>query len=198
MPLLIMTPQDNQILRKLLSGNQRFVNGKSEHPHQDVRRLTQVAAVQKPIAVIVSCSDSRVPPEIIFDTGLGDLFVIRTAGHVVDDVVLGSIEFAVANLGVSLVLVLGHERCGAVQAALKSENPTGHVLALVTAIRTAIAVESNGEADPVENAVHAEVQYAVHQISRSKPILLEAVQSRKISVHGARYDLDTGEVTVIL
>src|ERR1043165_1234695 len=116
-------------LKRLLDGNARFVAGKSTEP-QGVALVERRAALtkdQKPFAIIVSCSDSRVPPELIFDVGLGDIFVVRTAGEVVDNIDTGSIEYAVEHLGVSLIVVLGHERCGAVSAAVSGGNESGHI-----------------------------------------------------------------------
>src|SRR5437763_16489649 len=129
-------------LRQLLSGNNRYVAAQMLHPRQGVQRGQQVAPRQQPLAAILSCADSRVPPEIVFDQGLGDLFVIRVAGNTADDVALGSLEYAVEHLGVHLVLVLGHERCGAVQATYdmltKGEALPGHIAALAVPIVPAV------------------------------------------------------------
>src|SRR5574341_698654 len=118
-------PTSEQALRKLLEGHQRYLRGQPLHQHQEAGWRVSLAYSQHPFAVILGCGDSRVPPEIIFDQGLGDLFVIRTAGHVLDAAVLGSVEYGLEKLNIPLVVVLGHERCGAVQAAVKAMETGG-------------------------------------------------------------------------
>jgi carbonic anhydrase len=128
----------DQALQELMNGNKRYVAAELAHPNQTAARRAEVAKGQDPFAIIVGCSDSRVPPEIIFDQGLGDLFVTRVAGNIVDDVVLGSIEYAAEHLGVPLIVVLGHKRCGAVEAAAKGGDAPVHIRSLVEAIKPAI------------------------------------------------------------
>lgn len=125
------TPCAEEALQARREGNRRFATGQAIHPHQDAARREEVRPGQRPFAAILSCSDSRVPPEVIFDWGVGDLFVVRTAGHGVDDVALGSIEYAVEHLGVPLLVVLGHTRCGAVTAALHGDEAPGHIAAVI-------------------------------------------------------------------
>src|SRR5216110_584585 len=137
-----------EAISKLKEGNGRYAGGNLQHPGQTTERRAELANTQHPFATIVSCSDSRVPPEIVFDQGLGDLFVVRVAGNVIDDHALGSIEYAVDHLGVRLIVVLGHQSCGAVQAAretiaAKSKAP-GHIQSLVTAIRPAVEATAKG------------------------------------------------------
>jgi carbonic anhydrase len=188
-------------LHALLSGNKRFVAGRMLHPRQGVLRRTQVAPSQQPLAAILSCSDSRVPPEIVFDQGLGDLFVIRVAGNTADDVALGSLEYAVEHLGVHLVLVLGHERCGAVQAAhdllTKGELLHGHIAALVVPIVPAVQAAQTMSGDVVDNAVTANVRRVAAQLRTTAPILSSHVQKGTLKVVGARYGLESGVVTLI-
>jgi carbonic anhydrase len=162
------------------------------------KRRAELAKSQHPIAIIISCSDSRVPPEIVFDQGLGDLFVLRVAGNVIDDHSLGSAEYAVDHLAVRLVVVLGHQRCGAVKAAkdtigAKSEAP-GHIQSLVTAIQPAVEATVNSD---LETTVKANVKDVVRALRSSTPILKPKADSGQIRVVGAYYSLDTGSVTFL-
>jgi carbonic anhydrase len=188
-------------LQKLLEGNKRYVAGRMLHPHQGARRRAQVAPSQQPFAAILSCADSRVPPEIVFDQGLGDLFVLRVAGNTADDVVLGSLEYAVEHLGLHLVLVLGHERCGAVQAAhdllTKGEEIPGHIAALVVPIVPAVQAAQTMGGDVVDNAVTINVRMVTAQVRTTAPILASHVQKGTLKVVGARYALESGAVTLI-
>jgi carbonic anhydrase len=191
----------DQALQKLLEGHRRYVAGKPLHPRQTAARRAAVAQSQRPIAVIFGCADSRVPPEIIFDQGLGDLFVIRLAGHVLTDAVLGSVEYAVVEFEVPLILVLGHERCGAVKAAVAAvaaggTNP-GHIDTLVNAITPAVEKVKDAPGDVVDNAVRAHVTMVVEQLQSSTPLLAPLVQAGKLKIVGARNDLDGGEVDII-
>ncbi|MGZ3428686.1 MAG: carbonic anhydrase [Polyangia bacterium] len=187
----------DQALRALVAGNQAFVAAGASCARQSPARRGEVAAAQHPIAVVIGCADSRVPPEAIFGQGIGDLFVIRVAGNVVDDAVLGSIEYAVEHLGVPLVVVLGHERCGAVQAALSEEPAHGHVDAIVRRIRAAIEHARKGPGDALDNAVRANVSASVHDVQSSTPVLAPLVDKGRVKVVGARYDLDTGAVELL-
>ncbi len=187
----------NEPLKKLIEGNQKFVGSKMFHQNQSAERREEVAKGQHPIAVIVSCSDSRVPPEIIFDQGLGDLFVIRSAGNLVDDIGLGSIEYAVEHLGVQLIIVLGHERCGAVSAAVQGGEAPGHIAKLIEEINPAVEKAKKQSGDLLENAVLSNINMVVKQLQDSEPILKEFVHSKKLIIVGARYDLDDGVVTII-
>jgi carbonic anhydrase len=190
-----LTP--DQALAKLMEGNKRYASSHSEHPHQDARRRHDLEKDQHPFACILSCSDSRVPPEIVFDEGLGDLFVVRVAGEIVDNAVTGSIEYAVEHLGSKLVLVLGHEKCGAVQATLGGGEPGTHIQSLVEAISPAVIEARKKPGDPLANAVHANVQFVVRQLRQSGPILAEQLRSRRIRIVGAVYDLETGSVRLL-
>ncbi|HKC75353.1 MAG TPA: carbonic anhydrase [Chloroflexota bacterium] len=188
-------------LHELLTGNKRYTAGHMLHPRQGVQRRAQVAPRQQPLAAILSCADSRVPPEIVFDQGLGDLFVIRVAGNTADDVALGSLEYAVDHLGVHLVLVLGHERCGAVQAThdllTKGEQLPGHIAALVVPIVPAVQAAQTMRGDVVDNAVTANVRMVTAHVRTTAPILSAHVQKGALKVVGARYDLESGAVTLI-
>jgi carbonic anhydrase len=182
-------------LNRLKEGNQRYASGKTSAPRRGKDQRTLVAKAQLPFAIIVGCADSRVPPEILFDQGLGDLFVIRVAGNVLDDPSLGSIEYAVEHLGSRLIVVLGHERCGAVDAACKGGNPGAHVGSLVQAIRPAVEAARRHKGDNLlAAAVKANVQRVVDQLKGSWPVLAPEVREGKISVIGGVYDLESGLV----
>lgn len=184
-------------LKRLLDGNQRFLGQKANHPDQSKARLQEVAQAQHPYATLLTCADSRVTPEILFDEGVGDLFDIRIAGNVVTPEVLGSLEYAVALLNTPLLMVLGHERCGAVTAAVKGEQLLGHIGSFVKAIEPAVKLVKGKAGDPVENAVVANVRYQVEGLTEKSSILAQRVLEGKLKIVGGRYDLDTGEVTII-
>ncbi|HSJ01240.1 MAG: carbonic anhydrase [Verrucomicrobium sp.] len=184
-----------EALARLKTGNEHFVSNKVEHPHQTVQWRTTLATGQHPFAIVLGCADSRTSPEVLFDQGLGDLFVVRVAGNVLSDELLGSIEYAVEHLGAPLIVVLGHERCGAVKAARETiaahaEAP-GHIQSLVKAIRPAVDATSNADA---ETTCKANVINVVHALQESGPFLKERVEAGKVKVVGAHYDLDTGAV----
>ncbi|MHB8835358.1 MAG: carbonic anhydrase [Candidatus Methylomirabilia bacterium] len=187
----------DEALARLVEGNKRFVEMKLAHPDQDAGCRTALAKGQQPFAVVLGCSDSRVPPELIFDQGLGNLFVIRVAGNVADDIGLASIEYAVEHTGSQLVVVLGHERCGALTAAVKGGEFPGHLPALMTALQPAVEKSRGASADAVDAAVRANVELTAAQLRESKPILAEMVEKGEIKIVGARYDLDTGAVELI-
>ncbi len=191
-----LTP--DRALTQLLRGNERFVAGWPDHPNQSARRRREVTeAGQHPFAVILSCADSRVPPEIIFDQGLGDLFVIRVAGNVLDDIVLGTIEYAVEHLHTPLIMVLGHDKCGAVTAAVQGGEVRNHIQSLTKALRPAVEIARAQEGDAISNAIDANVHHAVTTLQASEPVLAHAVAEGQLKVVGARYNLDTGEVKLI-
>lgn len=191
-PSLTLTA--DQALKLLMDGNQRFVSHHARHPDQGARRQSELESAQHPFAVVLGCADSRVPPEVIFDQGLGDLFVLRVAGNIPDDVVTGSIEYAVEHIGVSLVMVLGHEKCGAVQATVQGGDIPGHLPAIVSRIKPAAEEARALSGDVVSNCVRLNVQHVVQQLRSSEPVLKEAVESGKLKVVGARYDLHSGKV----
>jgi carbonic anhydrase len=187
----------NLALQRLIDGNKRFVEGKATHEHQQADRRAEIAKGQNPFAIIVCCSDSRVPPEIVFDQGLGDIFVVRTAGNVVDDVGFGSVEYAVEHFGTQLVVVLGHDRCGAVSAAVSGGEAQGHVPSVIKAIRPAVEQVKGQPGDPMDNAMRAHVSNMVTKLCTTAPILPERVKAGKLVIVGARYDLDGGHVELL-
>jgi len=187
-----------EAVSKLKEGNGRYTSGNLQHPGQTTERRAELTKDQHPFAVILSCSDSRVPPEIVFDQGLGDLFVVRVAGNVIDDHGLGSIEYAVDHLGTRLIVVLGHQSCGAVKAAketvaAKGKAP-GHIQSLVTAIKPVVEATAK---DDLETTVKANVKHVVQALRSSTPILKAKVDSGEVQVIGGYYSLDTGAVTFL-
>jgi carbonic anhydrase len=193
--------ESSEALIRLLDGNERYVKFHLEHPDVSEERRGQVAQGQTPFAAIVGCADSRVPPEILFDQGLGDLFVVRVAGNIVDSALLGSLEYAVEHLGVRLVMVLGHEKCGAVKATidtLDSGTPApGSINTLVEAIRPAVEVARGLDGDLLDNAIIANVILTMNQTKATSVILSNAIRAGELLVVGGRYDLDTGAVRLL-
>jgi len=169
----------DEALQRLLEGNQRFAANKSIDLNESQSRRTEVAQGQSPFATIFSCVDSRVPPELIFDRGLGDLFVIRTAGQVIDNAVLGSLEFGVAELKIPLLMVLGHEKCGAVKATVeaveKNATAEAEINWLVDGIRPAVEAAKSQSGDLLDNAVNANISLTVERLKGSA-ILSEALE----------------------
>lgn len=189
----------DQALQKLMDGNARFVSGNVEHPDQSAERRAEVVSGQHPFAIIVGCSDSRVPPEIIFDQGIGDIFVVRTAGQVMDDAALGSIEYGAEHLGVPLVVVLGHDSCGAVKATVEGGEAPGHIASLVEAIQPAVdeARKEASEEELLNASIDINIKNIVDQLETSEPILSELVKNGELTIVGARYHLDSGEVEIL-
>ena len=188
----------DEAMRRLVEGNARFVSGQTQHPRQNAERRTELAASQHPFAIILGCADSRTGPEILFDQGLGDLFVAREAGNVVDDHTIGSIEYAVEHLHVPLIVVMGHKRCGAVAAArdivTAKGHAEGHIESVVAAIRP--AVEATAGQD-VEATCKANVRNVVLALRTSEPLLRHMIDGDQVRAVGAYYDLDTGAVTFL-
>jgi carbonic anhydrase len=182
-------------LAELKLGNAHHVEHRYQHPHQTAERERQLTAGQNPHAEILSCSDSRLPPELIFDQGLGDLFVIRVAGNVAGDVELGSLEYGAEHLHIPLLVVLGHQHCGAVTAAVQGGEAEGHISALIALLRPTVEKSRGLPGDAVENAVKVNVEMVVKQLRTSTPILATLVSEGKLKVVGAVYSLDTGKVT---
>lgn len=190
----LANPTPEEALQKLKDGNARFISGRSIRPNQDMEHLKLVAEGQNPFAIIVGCSDSRVANEIIFDQGLGDLFIIRTAGQVSSSASWGSMEFAHAILGANLIVVLGHTKCGAVSAACKVPDVPGHIVTLINAIKPAAEEAKKHPGDEVENAVKINVAMQVKQLKNLEPVMCKAVKNNKLKIQGAVYDLESGKV----
>lgn len=196
LPLLCFADpiKPEESLKRLIEGNARYASDSLERPNHDSDRREAIVSKQKPFAVIVGCSDSRVPPEIIFDQGLGDLFVVRVAGNVVSPVELDSIEYATLYLCASTVMVLGHEGCGAVKAVLADQ--TKDIEAVANLIRPAIQKSKDQPGDPLENAVKENVRLVVQQI-RNSPTLRGCEENKTLNIVGGYYNLKSGKVELV-
>ena len=214
-----------EAISRLKEGNGRFIAGNMQHPHessderafiaknsyenpdalslgmtseQAAKRRAELTKSQHPFAIILSCSDSRVPPELVFDEGLGDLFIVRVAGNVLNDEGLGSIEYGVDVLGARLIVVLGHQSCGAVDAAMKTVaakgKAPGHIQSLVTAIKPVVVATPKAD---LETTIKANVKHVADALRSSTPILKGKVDSGDIQVIGGYYTLDSGAVTFL-
>jgi len=188
-------------LKKLIYGNKRFAENKSIKPRQTDADLKNNELGQKPFATIIGCADSRVPNEIIFDQGVGDLFITRTAGQVMAEASYGTIEYATEVLNTRLIVVLGHESCGAVQAAMKlPENPPGHVVTLINAIKPASLVAKNaklGQDETLDLAIRQNVMEQVELLRGLEPVLSRRFENGDVLIVGAVYNLHTGAVEFI-
>jgi carbonic anhydrase len=193
------SPEANEALQQLMAGNLRFQTLQVIHPNQDLTRRNALINLQHPIAIIVSCSDSRQPPELIFDQGLGDIFSIRTAGNTIGKLELGSIEYGVKHLGIHLIMVLGHQGCGAVTAAIQHVHEGNHIDSVIKTIEPALKTipSSLSETDKIELAVKSNIMHGVHLLETSQPTLTQFVQNGQVFVVGAYYNLDTGAVSVL-
>ena len=180
-------------LATLQEGHQRFLSGHSIHPHISRERLTEVAAAQHPIAAVLGCADSRVPLELLFDAGLGDLFVVRNAGNTPFTAAIGSLEYAVAHLGVRLLLVLGHERCGAVSAALDFSS---HLTPCLGQVVGQIRMQLIGAqaTDDLDEACRANVMRSAQNLVNASVLITDRVRQGSLRVETGYYDLDSGEV----
>ena len=187
------TPEE--ALAELIAGNERYVNEKSIHPHTDMDRVAETAPHQAPFAAVVGCSDSRVPVELLFDQGIGDIFVIRTAGNNVNsEMVMGSIDYAIEHLGVKLVLVLGHGSCGGVTGAISDgEEEHGNIGHLLSTIRNDVS-EYVGKTDSLDAAIHHHAEVQVERII-AYPHVAEKIANGELLVKKAYYDVKTGKVT---
>lgn len=191
-------------LQQLMDGNDRFAKGQAIHPRRGPADFRAVSEAQNPIAVVVACADSRVAPELVFDTGVGDVFVIRVAGNVVDGAgvtMKGSIEYAVAELNVPLIVVLGHTNCGAVKAAVKhidqKDSLPGAINGLVELLKPAVSKVHAQPGDIYENVTRENVRTGIEKLKNLQPILAPGVNAKRIVVVGGVYDLQSGTVTLI-
>ena len=187
------TPQE--VLEELVAGNERFVNGKCIHPRGGLGRVAETALHQAPFAAVVGCSDSRVPVELLFDQGIGDVFVIRTAGNNVNsEMVMGSVDYAIEHLGVKLLLVLGHGSCGGVTGAIsEGEEEHGNIGHLLGTIRNDVS-DYVGKIESLDAAIHHHTQVQVERII-AYPHVAEKIANGELMVKKAYYDVNTGKVT---
>lgn len=186
----------DEATERLVYGNRRFVNGETQHPHQSAEYRLALAKGQKPFAVVVACSDSRVCPEIVFDQGLGDLFVVRVAGNTVGNLELGSIEYAVEHLGAKLVLIVGHEKCGAVGAAIQGGATPGHIGDVTSPIKPAVDATKGYAGDVLDAAVRFNAKHVADGLKVRDSLIKEQILKGEVKVLGARYDLDSGLIEV--
>ncbi|WP_165063904.1 carbonic anhydrase [Marisediminicola senii] len=194
------------VWQEMRDGNERFVAGTPEHPRQDVDRRAQLATVQEPRAALFGCSDSRLAAEIIFDEGIGDLFVVRNAGQIISDSVIGSLEYAVAVLNVPLIVVLGHDECGAVRAAMDSQGPDAaalppHIAGLVSAIVPAVRRVAGIPHDPIDPGAldshevgREHLRDTIGELLQVSELISDAVAAGTLAVVGANYRLLEGRV----
>ena len=187
----------DQVLDSLMAGNQRFVTHHEQHPHISMERISELAKGQHPIATILSCADSRVPAELLFDMGLGDLFNVRVAGNIVTPEILASIEYAVELLETPVLMVLGHERCGAVTAAVQQQKVPGHISDFIDEILPAVNQVKDQPGDPIDNAVRANVDRQIQVLLKQSDLVRNRQTNGQVKVLGARYDLDAGAVTLL-
>jgi carbonic anhydrase len=185
-------------LDELIEGNEKFVSQHPAHPHETIGRIHELKEGQHPFAVIVSCSDSRIPPELIFDQGLGDIFSIRTAGNVIGDYELGSIEYAIEHLHCKLIVVMGHENCGAVKAYAESgnENQHDHIQSLISYIGSEEEIRNIRDSihSNLDILVKANIAHGVNLLKSSTPVLKPLFDGNELKIIGAYYDLDSGKV----
>ncbi|MET9049180.1 MULTISPECIES: carbonic anhydrase [unclassified Streptomyces] len=196
-----LTPTPDDAFEVLLAGNQRFVVGSPQHPNQDAVRRAETAPAQSPFAVLFGCSDSRLAAEIIFDRGLGDLFVVRTAGHVVGSEVLGSIEYGVSVLSCPLVVVLGHDSCGAIAAARAAADggrvPGGFVRDVVERVTPSVLAARAAGRDQAEDVLHEHIRHTVDLLLDRSRLLAERVADGRLAVAGLSYRLADGSAQLV-
>jgi carbonic anhydrase len=198
-------PQNaDEALKALMEGNKRFVNSLKKGPGRSSKRRKELAAGQNPFVSILACADSRVAPEIIFDQGLGDLFVVSVAGNIVNPTnygIQGSLEFGVLALGTPLIMVMGHSACGAVAGAIEAlQDGTqfpGSINNIVQTIEPAVVKAKGEKGDLLHNSIISNVQMGVNKLNNSDPVISDLVKKGKVKVVGANYDLKTGEVKLI-
>lgn len=187
--------------RRLREGNERFVSGETSHPNQDASRRSSLVENQHPFAVIFGCSDSRLAAEIIFDVGLGDVFVVRTAGQVIDDAVLGSLEYSIGVLGVPLIVVLGHDSCGAVSATKSAvetgQMPTGFIRDLVERITPSVLTSLRNDQTEVNDMVVEHVKQTSQRLIDSSRVISDAIEKGQAAVIGLSYSLAEGHAELV-
>lgn len=192
---------DQRQIERLIEGNNRYVRAQLRHPHQSASRIREISTEQRPFAVVVSCSDSRVPPEIIFDQGLGDLFVIRTAGNVIGDYELASIEYAVLKLECKVIVITGHDECGAIQVFMEqsSDSLPGHLDTLVSFIGSQpnASILLNEGIDKSYQAVIGNIIFGVNFIKEKSTVIRQKFENKELELYGAVYHIESGKVHII-
>jgi carbonic anhydrase len=193
----VATPSADSALLLLQQGNDRFVHGVPLRPDQTPARRAEVAQGQHPFAVVLTCADSRVSPELYFDQGLGDLFVLRNAGNLIDDHVLGSIEYAVEHLHAPLIVVAGHQRCGAVSAAVAGGHAPGFIGSIVATIEPHLKHAAGEGADRIDQAVRTHARATADDILRNSALIRQRVAAGEVKIVAAYYSLDTGRIELL-
>jgi carbonic anhydrase len=189
--------QADEALERLLAGNRRYAAVRQLHPHQTRFHRETLVDGQHPFAAILSCSDSRAPAEIIFDQGLGDLFIVRTAGHAVDTLALASLEYAVLALKVTLLVVLGHSGCGAVTAVVNEQTLPGHLPTLIARIRPAVAQIEVTASDAIEQAIRANTRFTANYLAEHSAIIATAIHDQRLKIVTGYYQLASGQVELL-
>lgn len=195
-----MKPENNsseQALQKLFEGNHRFFSSHPEHPRQDSARRSEIITQQEPFAAILTCADSRISPEIIFDQGLGDLFVVRVAGNINNEHVQGSLEYCVLHLNTPLIIVMGHTHCGMITGVVNDKGLDGNIASLAPFIEPHVDNIREGDGDLVYNATVEVTRQTAKQLSESGPILANKVKEGVLQVLPAMYDISTGRVSLL-
>lgn len=195
----ITEPADKGSLDQLMEGNQRFASHHARHPHASANRMKEIATGQHPTVAVICCSDSRVPPEIIFDQGLGDMFVVRTAGNLLGGLEIGSLEYAVEHLGVKQLLVMGHRECGAVKAFIQGGDLPGHIRDIVDSLRAEQEIMQLSPNDHalLEHCIRANILHGIHQLKKESALIREKIEKGELSITAACYDIKKGTVEVI-
>lgn len=186
----------DQALKMLMEGNQRFVTKNLKNINQNYDRLAAVAQEQKPFAALLGCADSRVPSEMIFDRGFGDLFICRVAGNVATPEEIGSLEFGTLVLGAKVLVVMGHKKCGAVDATIKGAQVPGQIASLLDAIKPSLQNSQGKKIEELEEGTKANALYQAEKLKKS-PVISKLIEEGKLKVVSAYYDLNTGTVTML-
>lgn len=187
----------DEAIERLLEGNRRFVTAELTHPHQDPTCRIALNQGQAPFAAVLTCADSRVPPEVVFDQGLGDLFVVRVAGNIVNDQILGSLEYACGHLGTSLIMVMAHSHCGAIGAVASKAELEGHIASLAPEIQPAVERVKGQPGDLTDNAAREVARMTAEKLKNSEPVLKKLAADGKIKVVPAFYELESGELNLL-
>jgi len=190
-------PSPDVALQQLMDGNKRFIETSQTHPNQDSERRIALGSGQAPFAAVLACADSRVPPEVLFDQGLGDLFVVRVAGNILNDQLLGSLEYAAAHLNTPLIVVLGHTNCGAIGAVAEGAELEGHMASLIPAIQPAVDKVKDQEGNLTDNAAKEVARMTAEQLINSEPIIADLIKAGKLKVVPAFYELESGEINLL-
>lgn len=185
------------LLDRLLEGNRRFVAGTPQHPHQDMAHRQTLLEGQRPFAAIVGCTDSRVPPELIFDQGFGDIYISRVGGTVVGDMALASLELGVIAFGIELLVVMGHAGCGAISATINGNTTAGHLPKLASLIQPSVDMARELPGDLLENTIRVNARRTAKALTERSPVMAEALANGQIAVVACYYDLATGRVEVL-